>query len=248
MVEPAHVGGAALVALAPQAGGGLGAVRDQHPALAGRQLLVGVEAEGGEVAAGPHPPSLGVDRAERLAGVLEDPEAAAGGDLLELGHRGGVAEDVDREDPRGALGQTRLGGGGIEVEGDRVDVAEDRPHTLIEEAVGRSDEAQRAGQDLVALTPAQRPDPEVQRGRPARDGDRVLDPEPGGEVALEALDHRAQREAAGAQHLEHEGLLALVDLRPGERDRVGVRSARGAHSASGRRTPASRPGPPRRPR
>ena len=77
----------------------------------------------------------------------------------------------------------------------------------------------RAGQDLVALTPAERPDPEVQRGRAAGDGDGVLDPEPGGEVALEALDHRAQREAARAQHLEHQVLLARADLRPGERDR-----------------------------
>ena len=77
-----------------------------HPPLARRQLLVRVEGEGGEVAARPHPPALGVDRAERLAGVLEDPEAAAGGELLELGHRRGVAEDVDRQDPRGALGQT----------------------------------------------------------------------------------------------------------------------------------------------
>ena len=108
-----------------------------------------------------------VDRAERLAGVLEDAEAVLGGDRLELRHRRRVAEDVDRQDPGGALADRGRGGRRVEVEGHRVDVAEDRPGALVEQAVGRGDEAEGAGQDLVALAPAQRPHAEVQR-RPCR--------------------------------------------------------------------------------
>ena len=52
MVEPAHPGAAALVAQAAQRRRGLGVGRDDHPALPGRHLLVGVEGEGREVAAG----------------------------------------------------------------------------------------------------------------------------------------------------------------------------------------------------
>ena len=216
-------GDAALVALAAQSRGGVAAVGDQHSALAGRQLLVGVEAEGGEVAARPDPPAVRVDRPERLAGVLEDPEAVLRRGSLELGHRRRRAEDVDREDPDRALADG--GGRGIRIDVERLglDVAEGGPDPLVEEAVGGGDEAQRAGQDLVALAPAERPDPEVKGGRPARDRDRVPDPEPLGEPALEALDHRAQREPARAQDLEHQLLLARVDLRAGERDRVGFR-------------------------
>jgi len=113
VVEPAHVDGAALVALGAQAGGGLGVGRDDHPPLPRRHLLVGVEGEGREVAAGADPAALRVDRAERLAGILEDAEGAAAGERLELGHRRRVAEDVDREDPGGALGDGR--GGGLRV-------------------------------------------------------------------------------------------------------------------------------------
>ena len=89
--------------------------------------------------------------------------------------------------------------------------------------------------------PAERPHPEVQRGRAAGDRDRVLDPEPGGELALEALAHRPQREPARAQHLEHQLLLARAELGPGERDRLGVaaRSRHGWKAYSSESTSAS---------
>ena len=57
----------------------------------------------------PRAPTLtpvGVDCAERLAGVLEHPEAVSVGEPLELGQRRREAEDVHREDPRGALAET----------------------------------------------------------------------------------------------------------------------------------------------
>ena len=74
VVEPAHVGRAALVALGVDRDLVLvGAERD-HPALAGRELLVGVEAEHRRVAAAADRDAVGVDGAERLAGVLDDRE------------------------------------------------------------------------------------------------------------------------------------------------------------------------------
>ena len=110
--------------------------------------------------------------------------------------------------PGGALADRRRRGRRVDVERHRVDVAEDRPRPLVEQAVGRGDEAEGAGEDLVSLAPAERPHAEVKRRRAARHRDRVLDPEPGGELALEALAHRPERQPAGAQHLEHQLLLA----------------------------------------
>jgi hypothetical protein len=172
------------------------------------------------VAPGTDVAALGVDRAKRLAGVLEQAEVVLGRQRLQLRHRRRVAEDVDRQDPGGAL--TDGGGRGrrVEVERDRVDVAEDRLDALIEQAVGGGDEAEGTGQNLVAGSPAKRSHAEVQPGRAAGYRDRVLDPEPIGEGALEALAHRPQREPARAQHLERELLLAGADLRPGQRDRL----------------------------
>ena len=66
----------------------------------------------------------------------------------------------------------------VEVERLGVDVAEDRPRPLVEQAVGRGDEAEGAGHDLVPGAPAERPHAEVQRRGAAGDRDRVLDPEP----------------------------------------------------------------------
>ena len=115
--------------------------------------------------------------------------------------------------PGGALADRGCRGLRVEVEGDRVDVAEDRPGALVQQAVRRGDEAERAGQDLVAGPPPECSHAEVQAGRAAGDRNRVLDPEPLGEGPLETLAHRAQREPSGAQDLEHELLLARADLR-----------------------------------
>ena len=218
MVEPTHVGGPALVALAAQARRDLRVGGDDHPPLPRRHLLVGVEGEGREVAAGADAAALGVDRAERLAGVLEQAQPVPRRQRLQLGHRRGVAEDVDRQDPPGALADGGRGGRGVEVEGDRIDVAEDRPRPLVEQAVGGGDEAEGAGQNLVARPPAEGTHAEVQGGGAAGDRDRVLDPEPGRQLALEALAGRAQREPAGAQHLQHQLLLAGAEIGLGQRN------------------------------
>src|SRR3954451_1008649 len=52
-----------------------------------------------------------------------------------------------------------------------------------------------------------------------------------GKHRLEARARRAEREPAGAQHLEHELLVALVDPRGGQVDAI----RRGAHSPLRRR-------------
>ena len=175
------------------------------------------------------------------------PRPCSRGERLELRHRRRVAEDVDRQDARGALADRRRGGRRVEVEGHRVDVAEDRPGALVEQAVGRGDEAEGAGQDLVARRPSRAPAP---RGAapsvPLETATASSTPSQAAKVALEALAHRAQREPARAQHLEHQLLLARAELGPRERDLLVV--ACGSGLMAGRRTPASRPAPPRRPR
>ena len=87
VVDPAHVRRPALVALAAQRRRGLGSGDGDHAPLARGQLLVGVEGEGREVAARADLPALGVARAERLAGILEQAKSPLGGD----GSNSGIA-------------------------------------------------------------------------------------------------------------------------------------------------------------
>ena len=169
----------------------LGAAEGEHPALARRELLVGVEAERGRVAAAADRGPVGVSGPERLAGVLHDREAVG----LERGHVGRVAEDVHRQQRGGAVGDRGRGGRGIEVERARVDVGEHRPGVLVEDRVGRGDERERRGHDLVAGLDADRAQPEVQRGGAGGHGARVRDAEPRGEGLLEGSAMRGPSES-----------------------------------------------------
>ena len=130
------------------------------------------------------------------------------GERFQLRHRRRVTEDVDRQEASGPLADGVRGGGGIKVERLLLDIDEDWPCALVEQAVGRSDEAERAGDDLVTLAPAEHPHPEVQRGGAAGGHHRVLDPEPGGELPLEPLPHLSERKLSGPQHREDQLLLA----------------------------------------
>ena len=91
-----------------------------HPAVAERaQVLRRVEREAAGAPEGPrgHPV---LSRADRLRGVLEEPEPVARGERAERAHVGESPEEVHGQDADDRLGRTRdgVGGrGGIEVQG-----------------------------------------------------------------------------------------------------------------------------------
>ena len=107
-----------------------------HPALAGRELLVGVEAKDRRVPAPADRNAVGVHRTERLAGILDDRQAMPGGDPLEGDHVGGK--------PKMCTGSSALvrslsaasAASGSRLSVTRVDVGEHRPGALIERHVG----------------------------------------------------------------------------------------------------------------
>jgi hypothetical protein len=78
------------------------------PPSPGRELLVGVEAERRGVAAAADRRAVGVHRAERLAGVLDDRQPVR----LERRHVGRVAEDVHGQQRAGALRDRRAAAAG----------------------------------------------------------------------------------------------------------------------------------------
>ena len=138
-----------------------------HSSLCRGELLVGIEGEGGQVAAGANPDALGIHGSEGLAGVFEHAQGGLRREPLELRHRHRVAEDVHGQQPGGALAHRRASRRRVEVERHRVDIAEDRGRPLVQQAVGRGDEAERARDHLVARGPS-RARGHRDAGRPCR--------------------------------------------------------------------------------
>ena len=81
--------------------GPIGAVGRDHAALAGRDVLHGVEAEGGEIGGGADAPRSG-GGAERVRGVVDDRQAVARGDAAEARQRRRPSGEVHRQERRGA--------------------------------------------------------------------------------------------------------------------------------------------------
>ncbi len=57
---------------------------------------------------------------------------------------------------------------------------------------------------------------QVEAGRTARDGGRVRRADSLGDLLLEPVDRRPERQAPGPEHLEDELLFPLVEIRPRE--------------------------------
>jgi hypothetical protein len=101
---------------------------------------------------------------------------------------------VDRQHPGGGLPRGSLRRRRVEVQGALVDVAEGGCGALVQQTVGGGDEAERRGDDLIALAPAELADREVERIRAAGDRDRVGGSEPIGEGPLEVIERGPERE------------------------------------------------------
>ena len=124
-------------------------MRRHHPALARRDLLVGVEGEHGGRALRADGLAL-VPGSERLACVLDEHQPVPVADRPELVELARVAVDVDGDDGLRALGHRGLDRGGVEVERPRVHVREHGGRALVDRAVRGGDERVRARDHLVA--------------------------------------------------------------------------------------------------
>src|SRR3712207_1516834 len=102
------------------------------------------------------------------------------------------------------------------------------PYTTLFRSVQVRREAERRRDPLVARSDAQGGERCDQRRGAAVDRDGVRDPVGGGEPPFELLDLRALGQAAGAQHLQDQGLLVRADRDDGEGDHPGHACAAGS--------------------
>src|SRR6266540_2061051 len=231
VVEPAPLSvRAPLVAQALEQAPLVFGLRHDHPALAGRHLLVRVEAEGGGRAVRADRPPL-VLGPERLGGVLDQSQTVALADRAQIVDLAGPAEYVHRDDRLGSLGDRSLDRLPSHAQRHRIDIREDRRRTLEDEAVRRGDERERRCDHLVAGPDAGDVAEQMESGGAARDCGCVRHADSLGEELLEPVDRRSEREAPGAQDFEDELLLPFVG--PGARERDLTRRVTQASAAAG---------------
>ena len=107
----------------------------------GGDLLVGIEAEDGQVAEGADTLLMKFG-ADGFAGVFNDHKVVARGKGAECEHLGGNAEGVDDEHGAVSRGKDSFDSGWGEVKGDGVDVGEHRCGADVEDGVANRDEGE----------------------------------------------------------------------------------------------------------
>ncbi len=143
-------------------------------------------------------------------------------------HVAGLAGQVHRYDhlrqaPVSLRGrQLAFQGGGAEIGRLAIDIDEIDVGAAIAGAVGRGDEADRAGPDQVAGTDAERQAGNVKRAGGAVDGDRVCRAAVIGNRRLEARHDRALRQPIRAQDFHDRVDILLADGLPAVGDHAGT--------------------------
>ncbi|HYK99119.1 MAG TPA: aminotransferase class I/II-fold pyridoxal phosphate-dependent enzyme [Candidatus Acidoferrales bacterium] len=187
-----------------------------HDALAGRDDLARVEREHGLVRVRPDPPPL-VRLADRGRGVLDHVEAVLLRDRVDGVDVACEADLVDGHDRLGALGDALLDVVRVDVEGARVDLAEDDLGAGVQHRVRRRDEGERRHDDLVTRADARGREREVQAGRARRRRDAVLRADVRRDGLLELGHLRALRHPAAPDRLEGRARLLLAERGLGDR-------------------------------
>ncbi len=187
---------------------------DHHAALAGRHVLGGVEAEGGQLSDGTCRCAR-AGRAMRLTGVLEQQQAQPLRQQAKLVRSCGLPEEVHIPITPTVLGVMAAStGSDIQTERVGVDVREDRPRSGDRHRVRRRGKAERRNDDLVAGSDTRRQEAKVQCTGPGVDG-----------YARSALDEAANScsKAATSSPCTTLPLARPASRRPAPRVRIGRR-------------------------
>src|SRR5216684_1004483 len=123
---------------------------------------------------------------------------------------------MDGKDGAGSRRDRSLHQRRIDAEGVGLDIYEYGRRPGVKHRVGRGDEGERDGDDLVSGAEPMSEQRQVKPCRTRRDSHGVLDSAPAGELFLELRDHRALRELAALEHAHHGALLLLSNQRMGQ--------------------------------
>ena len=136
--------------------------------------------------------------------------------IFERVHVRGDAEGVNDENGARAGSDGPLDGGGVEIEGDGIDLRKDRRGAHLKHGVGHGDKGKGRQDDFVALADAQREQRQMQAGCAGTDGYSVLNAVIRGQLRLERRELRTPAKMRRAQDGSNGRDLGLGDVGRGE--------------------------------
>jgi len=154
VLEPGSHFGPPLVAQGAGHPGERFVVGHEHPALAGRDLLVGVEAECRRVTESAHP-GPAILGAEGLARVVDDRQVVPRGEIEDTAPVGGMPEDIDDKHGTGPGSPLPLEIVRRDVVGIGFDIHEHRRGPFVQNRVDGRGESERGNEYLVTRTDSQ---------------------------------------------------------------------------------------------
>jgi hypothetical protein len=163
--------------------------RDESSVAEAEEVLRRVEAEGRDGRA------RDPGRAERLGRILDQRHAQ----LRQLDDWGRPAEQVHRHDRASAIGDSRRGVFGVEVQRRRINVRKDGRRAAAGNRLRGGVEREGGADDLVAGADPHRVEDEHDRVGAVRDTDGALDPEIRSRFLFERLDVGAADERRGVE-------------------------------------------------
>ena len=219
MLQPAPAVGAPLICEALSQTPFLFGRNNERPALPRRDLLVRIERKDRWVAVRAEGLPT-VASAECFAGILDEREFVASGDISKLIELHWVAKNVDRENGPRTRRNRAFDRRGIEIERVRIYVDKDRFCTFVEHAVRRSHEGEWRGDDLVSCGDLGHANCKMQTRRSTRDSDRMGRVDCVRDKMLKAFDHWAEGESSRCKNISDKLALALADRRESEWDGI----------------------------
>jgi hypothetical protein len=160
--------------------------------------------------------------AHGFGGVGDDGDAVGGADGFQPGQVAALAVEVGGNDgfgepaATGAVGEFFGEEIRVEVPGVGVGVKEGEFGALVGDGVDAADEGEGGGEDEVAGAEAEFAEGEVHGGGPAGEGEAMGDAGVLGELALEGVNHGAQRgDVIGGEGFLDEGKFIAAEVRRG---------------------------------
>ena len=191
--------------------------RQAHPALPAGDGFPGVQGERSHV-----PECSGmlatVIGAKGTRGILDHFELMPMGNFHHFADITAKPELMNRKDSPGPGRYRSFDFGRIDIESPLLDINENGGGSREFNHVGGGNVGERRNNDLIARTDAQRPQRELQGGRPVRRGDGMSRAGEQPKFGLQPGHFRSLHKHAGTHHLDRSGNVFIPDVRRGEGD------------------------------
>src|ERR1700687_2993826 len=216
-----------------QASGHIAVTGRNHASLPRGQDLPGMKAETCHQRIRTTNSATLILRTNRTCSVFDDNQTMAGRYLSDFAQSARQPDLMDDEDCLGAVGDRTLGPIGIQIEGERINIHENRPCPCVYDRIGGSNERQAGAEHFVARTNPRGHKCEVQRGCAGGNGNGFGSTYVLSKAPLELAHSRSLADPAAPENFEKSLLFTCSERRPRHRNGFRCDDAHRASTAAG---------------